>query len=141
MPGSDLYRILIIEDNATDVALIEEALSEHGIRYELEAIDDGQRAVDHLQHIESHSKPDLIILDLNLPRRDGLEILVRYRMHIPLADVPIVIVTSSNSPSDQQRAKTMGANDFIRKPMNLDDFLALGQRFRSFLPEAGVHCG
>ena len=128
-------RILVIEDNQTDVSLIREGLTEHGVQFELAVMEDGRKALDHLKQIRREPFPDLIILDLNLPRHDGIEVLVQYRTTVALAEVPIIVLTSSNSPNDQLRTKNLGVNIFIRKPMGLPEFVALGKRFRQILEQ------
>ena len=96
-----VFQILLIEDNPTD-ANLKEALSEHGVRHDALVLDDGEKALTHLQDIGSRPLPDFIILDLNLPKHDGLAILVQYRMNIALGAVPIIVLTSSDSPADRQ---------------------------------------
>src|ERR1041385_4078305 len=92
------YRILVIEDNSTDVGLIKEGLSENGVEHEMVVLEDGLRALQHLRQL-GDQKPDLIILDLNMPKHDGLEVLIQYRMNVALFAVPIVVLTSSDAPS------------------------------------------
>jgi DNA-binding response OmpR family regulator len=79
----------------------------------------------------------LIILDLNLPRHDGIEILQRLRENATLARVPVVVLTSSDSPRDRLLATQLGAARFIRKPSNLEQFLGLGAVFRELLEQSG----
>src|ERR1041385_4457938 len=105
MPDDQVKRVLVIEDNETDVRLIKEALEKYAVRFELSVISDGQKALEHLKHIAESPTPQLIILDLNMPKHDGIEVLVQYRMTVALFDVPIVVLTSSDSPSDRQRTK------------------------------------
>ncbi len=127
------YRVLVVEDNPTDVLLIEEALGEHEVWHEMVVLQDGEEAFQYVKHVAENSKPDLIILDLNLPKRDGFGVLNEYRASPTLSFVPIVILTSSDSPADRLRAKRIGVNAFLQKPMTLEDFIALGPRFRAIL--------
>ena len=83
----------------------------------------------------------MIILDLNIPKHDGLEVLIQYRMNVALFSVPIVVLTSSDSPSDKLRSRTIGVADFLRKPMKLEDFLALGQKFKQLVETPYVYTG
>jgi CheY-like chemotaxis protein len=133
-------RILVVEDNPADVTMIKEALSEHGVTYEMSVLGDGDQALAHLQEL-GENKPDLIIIDLNMPKRDGVEVLLKYRMSVALFSVPMVVLTSSNSPSDQLRTKTLGVGAFLQKPMNLPEFLALGERFKAILQEPYIYTG
>jgi DNA-binding response OmpR family regulator len=91
------------------------------------------RKHDHLKQISWEPLPDLIILDLNIPKHDGIEVLVQYRTTVAPAEVPIIVLTSSDSPNDRLRTKNIGVNTFIRKPMGLQEFVALGKRFREIL--------
>jgi DNA-binding response OmpR family regulator len=84
---------------------------------------------------ESCPSPHLIILDLNLPRHDGLEILSYVRARKDLANTPVVILTSSDSPKDTRAAVQFGATEYIRKPSSLPDFLKIGAVFRSLLSQ------
>jgi two-component system, chemotaxis family, response regulator Rcp1 len=128
--------ILLAEDNSADVYLIREALKEHGIGCPLRLACDGR---DVLHLVSFHEPPaeevdfGLIILDLNLPRHDGIEILQSLRENPNLAHVPVVVLTSSDSPRDRLIATQLGAARFIRKPSNLEEFLNLGAVFKELL--------
>ena len=141
MPPDKPRRVLLIEDNAADVALIEEALREAGINLEMTVLNDGGKALDHLRHISAATAPDLIILDLNLPKHDGVEVLIQYRMNGSLFSAPIVVLTSSDSPSDRQRTKIIGISAYIRKPMDLAGFLAIGRQLKSVMETAYIYTG
>lgn len=139
--SADVRRILVIEDNSTDVTLIKEALAEHGVAFEMTVLTDGRNAIEYLKDLHDGPKPELIILDLNLPRNDGIEVLVKYRMSVALYSVPIIVLTSSNSSGDRQRTKTVGVSAFIQKPMSIPDFLALGKRFKEALETPYIYTG
>jgi CheY-like chemotaxis protein len=141
MPDDQVKRVLVIEDNETDVRLIKEALEKYAVRFELSVISDGQKALEHLKHIAESPTPQLIILDLNMPKHDGIEVLVQYRMTVALFEVPIVVLTSSDSPSDRLRTKNIGVSAFIRKPMGLPEFIALGKRFKTILETPYLYQG
>jgi CheY-like chemotaxis protein len=130
--------ILLAEDNPADVYLIREALREHGVECSLRVIPDG-REVLRIVSGETGAVPpvDLVILDLNLPRHDGIEILRCLRESAALSHVPVVVLTSSDSPRDRQVASGLGATHFLRKPSSLEDFLDLGLVFRDLLTQAG----
>jgi CheY-like chemotaxis protein len=132
--------ILLAEDNSADVYLIREALQEHGVECPIRLACDGKEV---LQLISPQDPPredwnlGLIILDLNLPRHDGIEILQRLRENPRLAHVPVVVLTSSDSPRDQLIATQLGAARFLRKPSNLEQFLSLGAVFKELLLQSG----
>jgi len=135
MQANRTHQILVVEDNPTDVYLIREALREHQVEHELMVLDDGEKAIRHLEALDGHP-PDLIILDIHIPKHDGLEVLGEYRTNAALLNVPIVMLTSSDSAVDRKRAKTIGANAYLEKPLTLDGFLALGKRFKMILDPA-----
>jgi CheY-like chemotaxis protein len=114
--------IVVVEDNPADVLLIRKALEEKGIRCALTCFENGETALRNLSQ-KGRLLPDLILLDLQLPTADGIEVLGRISGMPRFSDVPIVILTSSESPSDMQRTARMGAARYIRKPSRLGDFL------------------
>lgn len=124
--------ILLGEDNPADVYLIRQALQEHGIEYNLEIASHGGEMLAALNCQREHP-PDLIILDLNLPRYDGLEVLKILRNNSSLQSIPVVILTSSDSPRDRVAASQFGADCYIRKPSKLDEFMAIGKTLQSLL--------
>jgi len=127
--------ILIVEDNEGDVLLLKEALRESGIAFRLKHLADGEQALVYLNERvrgEGVSAPDLVLLDLNLPKRDGWEVLQVLRRSPDLTRTPVVILSSSNSPEDLRRAASAHSLIYIRKPSNLDDFLAIGKRIEAF---------
>jgi CheY-like chemotaxis protein len=131
------YRILIAEDNEADVYLIDEALRRHGFPYRLEVADNGEDMLNTLERIEhdmSQPCPDLFLVDLNLPRRPGYDVLAQIREGRRCGHVPVIIITSSNSPQDRARAKELGASFYFRKPPDLERFMAIGGIVREFLP-------
>jgi chemotaxis family two-component system response regulator Rcp1 len=135
MVGSDSgapAQILLGEDNPADVYLIRQALEEHGIHYNLKVAVHGGEILDVVTSKPAEI-PDLIVLDLNLPRHEGLEILKLIRESPELGRVPVVILTSSDSPKDRLAASALGADCYIRKPSNLDEFMDIGKTFHSLL--------
>ena len=132
-------RILLAEDNPADVYLIREALREHGVDCPIRVVSDGE---DVLQLIADPDRLEteglaLIILDLNLPLHDGIEILQQLRGTATLARVPVVVLTSSDSPRDRIVASELGAACYLRKPSNLEQFLDLGAVFKELLASSG----
>ncbi|HUP02905.1 MAG TPA: response regulator [Bryobacteraceae bacterium] len=128
-------RILVAEDNLADVYLIRAALKEHGVDHPLQVVADGAEALRVLDERErcAEAQLDLIILDLNLPRHDGIEILERLHSARKLRGAPVVVLTSSDSLDDRTAAKQLGAARFLRKPSSLAEFLALGAVFKDLL--------
>jgi CheY-like chemotaxis protein len=128
--------ILVAEDNPADVYLIRLALEEHGVTCPIVTATDGKDVLALLSLEGTHWRPDLIILDLNLPRHDGIEILEKVRSTKAIAEVPVVVLTSSDSPRDRQNANRLGATRYVRKPSNLEQFLQLGAVFKELLTQA-----
>jgi CheY-like chemotaxis protein len=119
-------RIVLIEDNPADVLLIELALKENGITYELTRFANGEDAVRSLCDSEAAGVtplPDAILLDLNTPHSDGFQVLVKFRKSPRFTSVPIAIITSSRATSDKHRAQLQGTR-LIEKPSQLEAFLA-----------------
>ena len=133
-----MSQILLAEDNPADVYLIREALQEHRVCCTLRVVGDGQEFLRVVSESDAVAAcgVDLIILDLNLPRHDGIEILRRLRQSATLSGVPVVVLTSSDSPRDRQVATALGATRFLRKPSSLEQFLSLGAVFRDLLASA-----
>jgi len=136
-----MHGILLAEDNPADVYLIREALREHGVDYTMRVASDGGEVLRIISSdqagVEAQSL-GLIILDLNLPRHDGLEILQCLRETTELAHIPVVVLTSSDSPRDRLIADQLGATCYLRKPSGLDQFLSLGATFKKLLGQADI---
>jgi CheY-like chemotaxis protein len=134
-----VYRILLAEDNPGDVLLLREALANSAITCDLMVADDGQKAIAMLRTVAADTgpRPDLIILDVNLPKHNGGEVLAHVRGDAAFAEVPVLMLTSSASPGDQATASRLGANLYIQKPSDLDAFLGLGRLIASILMERG----
>lgn len=92
------FLVLVIEDTPLNALLIGRALSEHGVAHEMIVLKDGEQALDHLQHM-GPKRPDLMFLDLGIPKHDGLEVLVKYRMNVALFKVPLIVLTSFDADS------------------------------------------
>lgn len=134
-PAGVSWRVLVIEDNPADVHLIREALTQKRVRCELKAIDDGELAMEHVDAIEAgqQAAPDIVLLDLNLPRVSGDTLLERMRQSGAMANVPVLVLTSSDSPRDRRLAERLGATGYIHKPSNLDEFMEIGDQVRRVL--------
>ena len=127
--------ILLAEDHPADVYLIRAALEEYGIDLPIQVAAEGEEVLRIISQQEALAGASLklIILDLNLPRHDGIEILQRLRETKQLARIPVVVLTSSDSPRDRIVASELGAVRFLRKPSNLEQFLSLGAVFKELL--------
>jgi len=135
-------RIIIVEDNAGDVLFVREALKYQGITFSLQHYVNGNDAVQGLDGMRE--PPDLILLDINLPRVNGFEILKMVRNHSILAKVPVAIVTSSVAAVDKTTAKQLGADSYIVKPSDYEEFVSqVGGEFARLLQhqagESGPH--
>ena len=128
-----LRKLLVVEDNPSDVMILRRALDEHGVRYEMAVMQDGEQAIEYLGSCEEGHIPDLIVIDVNLPKEDGLGVLLKYRFRPSLSKIPIVILTSSDALSDRSRAEMLGADVFLRKPIQLEEFLKIGGKIRQLL--------
>jgi CheY-like chemotaxis protein len=128
-------QILLVEDNPADVELVLEALEEHQVSCELLVVNNGERAATFLDDIDAgrESCPSLFILDLNLPRRTGAEILERMRTGGTCGHVPVVVLTSSDSQTDKDAVARFKPARYLRKPLTLDNFLRLGGVFKELL--------
>jgi chemotaxis family two-component system response regulator Rcp1 len=128
--------VLLADDNPSDVYLIREALREHAVDCVLRVVTDGKEALGVISGETENADTasiSLIILDLNLPRHDGIEILQKLRESARLGHVPVVVLTSSDSPRDRVLATELGATRYLRKPSSLDEFLSLGAVFKNLL--------
>ncbi len=128
--------ILIAEDNPGDVRLLLEALRPHFAKFDLHVVDDGDKALKFFSALEGSSPkpPDLILLDLNLPKTDGREVLRSIKRTPLIQQVPVIVLSSSDSPKDRADTVELGAERFIRKPSTLDEFLEIGAIARELLP-------
>ena len=128
-------RVLLVEDNEADVRLTREALREAGENVRLSAVGDGEQALAYLRReegFEGASRPDLVLLDLNLPRKNGLEVLDEMRADEGLTRIPVIVLTSSAASQDVDACYARGANAFVVKPQDLDAFMELIAAIRNF---------
>jgi DNA-binding response OmpR family regulator len=130
---------LLVEDNPADVFLIREAILCHSLQLDLFVVSDGDEACEFIDSAERDSEgsrwPELVLLDLNLPKRSGREVLVRLRQIAAWSTVPVVILTSSDLPDDRNALAAMGANRYFCKPSTYGEFLKIGAIIKEFLPE------
>lgn len=112
--------ILLIEDDADDVMLLQEALHENSVDHTLSVIMEGDKALPYLEHV--HTLPDVIVMDLNLPRLHGREILAQLNASPVFRNIPIMVLTTSTSREDVEYALALGARKFISKPNTIQGF-------------------
>ncbi len=122
--------ILLVEDNPGDVELVREALTEAKVRNKLHVAVDGVKALEFLKN--SDPCPDLILLDLNLPRKNGREVLQDIKSDPNLAVIPVVVLTSSKEEEDIIRSYRLHANCYISKPVDLEQFLNVVKSIENF---------
>jgi CheY-like chemotaxis protein len=123
-------RIFIAEDNHADVYLLRHALARQGLPHRLVLARNGEEALNMLRDAENGplpEMPELILLDLNLPRVDGMQILSYIRKTRAFKETPVIVLTSSDSPKDRDMALRLGASLYFRKPTDLASFMTLGQ--------------
>lgn len=126
MNAVEPVNILLIEDNPGDVLLVREALRDHKIANAMRDISDGETALAYLRGEGEHvgrPLPDLVLLDLNLPRMDGREVLAAIKADARIQHIPVVIMTSSSAEADIVRSYRLQASCYITKPLDLDQFL------------------
>lgn len=128
--------IVLVEDSETDVFLIQDALSAHGLAVDLQVMEDGEQAVvfvDRLDADPSMACPRLFILDVNLPKVSGFEVLARLRRSARCNEIPVLVVTSSDAERDRARIASLGASAYFRKPSGYEAFLKIGEVIRQLL--------
>ena len=127
--------LLVVDDNPADVALLREALAGSKHQIKINNARDGAEALAFLYHREKFAdavRPDLVILDLNLPKRDGLSVLAAMKAGPDLRRIPVVIFSTSELRKDIVRSYEMGANCYVRKPVNLNDFFSAVKSIEEF---------
>lgn len=129
------FEILLVEDNPGDVRLIREALQEGKVRSNLSVARDGVEAFAFLRREPPHAaapRPDLIVLDLNLPRKDGREVLQEVKGDSTLRRIPVIVLTSSQAEQDILRAYDLHANCYVTKPVDFDQFIHVVHAIEDF---------
>ncbi len=128
-------QLLLVEDNPGDVRLTKEALKAGDVAVNLSVARDGVEAIEFLRRegaFESAPAPDLILLDLNLPRKNGREVLSEIKADPILKKIPVLVMTTSRADQDINRAYSLNANCYITKPMDLDEFLRIVKSIEDF---------
>lgn len=127
--------ILLVEDNPGDVRLMREALKENKVLNSLHAVSDGLKALAFLRRKDQYAdapRPDLILLDLNLPKKDGREVLSDIKIDEDLKRIPVVILTTSQAEEDILRTYNLYANCYIIKPVDLEQFVKVVKSIKNF---------
>jgi two-component system response regulator len=130
------FQILLVEDNRADVYLFRKALENTKLSFELTVISDGSEALDFVGREGKYADspvPDLAILDLNLPKNDGSQVLEAIRRSQYFSKVPVVITSSSTSPHERIQVERLGIAKYFRKPPHLEEFLQIGDDVRQLL--------
>jgi CheY-like chemotaxis protein len=130
-----VIRILLVEDNPGDVRLIQEVFLEGKIFNSLDITRDGEEAVNYLHQqgvYKNTPNPDLILLDLNLPKKNGYEVLNEIKTDEHLRHIPVIILTASAAEEDIARAYNQYANCFLTKPIDLNQFITVVQQIKAF---------
>jgi CheY-like chemotaxis protein len=133
--GLELVDVLLVEDDPGDVLMTREAFEHHRIRNNLHVVSDGEQAMLFLRKRGGYADvptPGLILLDLNLPRRNGLEVLAELKADSNLLSIPVVILTTSQAQEDILRSYSLHANAYISKPVDFDKFTGVIRQIDSF---------
>ena len=131
---------LLVEDNRGDVMIVEEAILLYNLPIELHVVEDGEKAFEFIRRAEVDPKslfPQMLILDLNLPKRSGKEVLQRLRQSPTFQRIPVLVITSSESKKDRREVTQLGANVVFHKPSSYDKFLKIGEVLKELLKQHG----
>ena len=126
---------LLVEDNPGDVRLTQEALKSHKVQNNLYVVTDGEEAMAFLRKQGKYKdapRPDIILLDLNLPKKDGREVLAEIKSELGLKTIPVVIISSSEAEQDIIKSYDLNANCYVTKPVNFDQFIKVVQSINDF---------
>ena len=127
--------ILLVEDGLMDARATIEALKSGDIKHRLTLVRDGEEAIEFLLQRDRFSRaprPDLILLDLMLPKKSGMEVLSDIRGDLMLKDIPVVVLTASDAGEDRVKCQLMDVDSFINKPVNLEKFLSVVKQLKRF---------
>jgi CheY-like chemotaxis protein len=135
MESSLPIEVLLVEDDPGDVLMTQEAFEEHKVRNKLNVVQDGEEALAYLRREGRYAeapRPDLILLDLNLPRVDGREVLQVIKEDQDLRRIPVVVLTTSQADEDILRSYSLHANAYVTKPVDFDSFIAVVRQIDEF---------
>lgn len=133
--GRSPIEVLLVEDDPGDVLMTQEAFEEHKLRNRLRVVSDGAEALAYLRREGKYADavaPDLILLDLNLPRRDGREVLAEIKKDEELCRIPVVVLTTSQADEDILRSYQLHANAYVTKPVDFERFIAVVRQIDEF---------
>jgi CheY-like chemotaxis protein len=133
--GYDIVDVLLVEDDPGDILMTREAFEHHKIQNKLHVVTDGEQALQFLHQTGEHAgvpRPGLILLDLNLPRRTGLEVLAELKEDPGLRVIPVVILTTSQAEEDILRSYSLHANAYVSKPVDFERFMDVIRQIDSF---------
>jgi CheY-like chemotaxis protein len=133
--GRSPIEVLLVEDDPGDVLMTQEAFEEHKLRNRLNVVSDGAAALAYLRQEGEYAdavSPDLILLDLNLPRRDGREVLAEIKRDEQLCRIPVVILTTSQAEEDILRSYQLHANAYVTKPVDFERFISVVRQIDEF---------
>jgi CheY-like chemotaxis protein len=136
-----VLQILLAEDNPGDILLIQQALEEHQVPHELHVVCDGDEALSFIANIDKPDGapcPDVLLLDVNLPKVDGPDILSEFRKYPACSLTPVIVITSSDAHKDRARMTELGIARYFRKPSDLDAFMQLGAVVREVVEESAT---
>ena len=133
---ADPMRVLLVDDDEADLALITEAFEAHQLPAHLHVARDGVEALECLQ--SGAVRPDMILLDLNMPRMDGRELLAAVKQDPALSTIPVVVFTTSDQPDDITASYLRHANAYVTKPLELDEFTATVNSIHTFYGDLAV---
>jgi CheY-like chemotaxis protein len=134
-PPGRLIEILLVEDNPGDVRLTQEALTARKLPNRLHVVEDGQQAMQFLRHEAPYAdapSPDLVLLDLNLPKKNGREVLAEIKHDSTLQKIPVVVLSTSRADEDVYGAYQLNANWYVTKPVDLDQFIKVVKSIEDF---------
>ncbi len=146
--NADLISVLLVEDDPGDVLLVKDAFEDHKVGNALSVVSDGVEAMQYVRGEGSHAsaaRPDLILLDLNLPRKSGIEVLAEIKGDPQLFTIPVVVLTTSEAEEDVLAAYKLHANAYITKPVDFERFSQIVHQIDDFfiglvkLPRASPH--
>jgi CheY-like chemotaxis protein len=127
--------VLLVEDDPGDVLMTQEAFAEHKVGNRLQVVADGDEALAYLRQQGRYAgavRPDLVLLDLNLPRRDGREVLAEIKADENLRHIPVVVLTTSAADEDILRSYELHANAYVTKPVDFEQFISVVRRIDDF---------
>jgi CheY-like chemotaxis protein len=135
MDRPDPIEVLLVEDDPGDVLLIREAFEDNKVANRLHVVADGVEALDFMRRQGEHAeapRPDLVLLDLNLPRKDGREVLAEVKGDDELRTIPVVVLTTSQAEEDVLRSYDLHANAYVTKPVDFDRFIGVVRQIDQF---------